>query len=160
MHIDVAYLPLSAVFRVGVAVAPPDYLNWRQESVQASRKHRLHTQKRLKRMGHAGRWIRSSASLVTSVRCASGSACQACHGALDCPFRAEMVSVRATVTYLACAALARYADAAQACVAGSQQQRLLDDVHAHHCCHGKGPLQAHRALADEAVALPSGGTVL
>ena len=107
------------------AVAPPDYLNWRQESVQPLASTDCTHRSVSSAWGNAGRWIRSSASLVTSVRCASGSACQAWHGALDCPFRAEMVSVRATVTYLACAALARYADAAQACVAGSQQQRLL-----------------------------------
>ncbi len=36
------------------------------------------------------------------------------------------------------------------CVAGAQQQGLLDDVHADHCREREGPLQPHRALAHKA----------
>ena len=42
-----AYLPFPAVFWISIAVAPLDDLDWRQESMQASRKHRLQTRKTL-----------------------------------------------------------------------------------------------------------------
>ena len=65
-----AYLPLSSVFWICIAVAPFDNLDWRQESMQASRKHRLQTCKRRQRAQPASVCTQASAStdgLVATV---------------------------------------------------------------------------------------------
>ena len=138
--VQLAHLPLSAVFRIGIAVASPDDLDRRQESVQASCKHRLQTHRRPQYHPCLSACTLSSAVSSTRQKIV---ATPMSFGQSKVPYKWQWGPARAQGTHFASAALPRYADAAQACVTCSQQQGLLDEVHSHHSCHGEGPLQAH-----------------